>query len=94
MPKTSSPTAKSGTPGPSDSTTPETSQPSTTGKVLNGPPRRHLVSTGFTLTACTRTRTSPAAGSGMGRSAGTSTSGPPYSWITIALMGSSRLARE
>ena len=84
------PMSESSTPGPTASTTPACSVPSTCGKFLTrcangGRPAR--VATSFvraTAIACTRMRTSPAVGSGVGTSARCNTSGPPNSVITKA----------
>ena len=82
-PKTSSPTAKPSTPGPTASTTPEMSQPRMTGgstpRLFISPPlRRVFQSTGLIPAASTRTSSSPSPASGRGTSSKRSSSGSPH----------------
>src|SRR5690606_38548103 len=83
---TSSPSFTVVTPGPSASTTPAPSLPSTrgSGKVCPGTPRRTHTSRWFTPQARTATRTSPGPGTGSGRSSNSSLSRPPCSRTTTA----------
>jgi hypothetical protein len=86
--KTASPGRSRVTPVPTRTTSPATSQPSTTGNFTRmksfTSPSRNCQSIGFTLAACTRTSTSPSAGSGAETSRNWRTSGPPYRPIITA----------
>src|SRR5262249_17232234 len=74
------PAAKAGTPAAADSTTPETWSPGTNGGrgVRGYAPERTKRSAKLRPIAAVRTSTSPAPGTGSGRSRRTSRSGPPY----------------
>jgi hypothetical protein len=88
MPKISSPGAYRVTPGPTASTTPDTSKPRMGREPPNRPPfARAFQSVGFTPAARTRTRISTGPGSGRSTSTIFRTSGPPsVSWPTALML--------
>src|ERR1700722_14672065 len=83
LPKTSSPTANSLTPGPTWATTPDTSAPTPAGRVsaisLRMRPMTVFASMGLTPAARTATRTCPCPAVGAGTPIPRRTSGSPYS---------------
>ncbi len=79
-PKTSSPMENWETPGPSATTVPATSRPSTVGPLWPYEPSRTRQSPGLTPAARTRTRSSSVPGSGTGTSRNACLSGPPI-WV-------------
>jgi len=100
MPHTSSPGAKSPTPAPTSSTTPENEPPRIGRRGRDTPNARRAIgpnpagnraprmraSPEVTATASTRTTTSPARAAGRGTSTTRTTSGGPYRSTTAALM--------
>jgi hypothetical protein len=96
-PKTWSPTANVVTAGPASATTPANSLPRIVrfgrrspakSRMNQGDGARKPQSVRFTVVACTSTSTSSSAGSGRSMSAIRKTSGPPYSALTTARIGS------
>src|SRR5207249_7699887 len=89
--QTRSPTRPRSTPSPTATIVPAPSMFGTTSGNASGfpgpSPRRAFQSVGLTPDTATRTRTSSGPGVGSGRSTSFSTSGPPVSVYTIALIG-------